>query len=62
MKNLDTNITKETIFSYMPKIANLDTQNINSLQIPGESKKINNLWFFIPYEKQTLKLIKENIK
>ena len=62
MKNLDTNITKETIFSYMPKIANLDTQNINSLQIPGESKKINNLWFFIPYEKQTLKLTKENIK
>ncbi len=62
MKNLDTNITKETIFSYIPKVASLNTQNINSLQIPGESKKINNLWFFMPYEKQTLKLIKENIK
>ena len=37
-----------------------DTNNIENIQIPGESQKYNNLWFFNYYKKETKKLL-ENI-
>ena len=60
MENIDTNIEKDMIFSYIPKAASFDTDNIVSLQLPGESAKYNELWFFTYFKKETKKLIAEN--
>lgn len=60
MENIETNIEKEMIFSYIPKAATFETENIVSLQLPGESVKFNELWFFNYFKKETKKLIQEN--
>ncbi len=60
MDNIETNIDKETIYSYIPKAATFDSENIISLQLPGESAKYNELWFFTYYKKEVKKLIAEN--
>ena len=60
MENVETNIEKDMIFSYIPKAATFETENIISLQLPGESAKFNELWFFNYFKKETQKLIQEN--
>jgi len=60
MENVETNIEKDIIFSYIPKAATFETENIVSLQLPGESAKLNELWFFSHFKKETKKLIQEN--
>ena len=60
MENVNTNIEKDMIFSYIPKAATFETENIISLQLPGESAKYNELWFFSYFKKETKKLIAEN--
>ena len=40
--------------------ATFETENIISLQLPGESAKFNELWFFNYFKKETQKLIQEN--
>ena len=57
MENVETNIEKDMIFSYIPKAATFETENIISLQLPGESAKFNELWFFNYFKKETQKLI-----
>jgi LCP family protein required for cell wall assembly len=56
-KNVETNMTKEDIFKYIPTIVDFDTDSIESMQLPGESEKCNNLWFFIYDKKETKKII-----
>ena len=57
--NLDTNLTKKDLLPYRPTLANFDTENITSVQIPGESSKLNDIWFFLHDKKQTKSIIKD---
>ncbi len=59
--NIETNLEKNDLIPYIPKIVELDTQNIESTQLPGKSDKYNDLWFFI-YDKKETKKIMENFK
>ena len=45
--NIETNINKNDLIPYIPKLVEIDTQNITSIQLPGKSDKYNDLWFFI---------------
>lgn len=60
MNNIETNLDKDTIYSYIPKAANFNTENIISIQLPGEPKMFNNLSFFNYHKKEAKKLISEN--
>ena len=52
--NIETNIDKNDLIPYIPKLVEIDTQNITSTQLPGKSDKYNDLWFFI-YDKKNKK-------
>ena len=57
--NIETNLEKEQIKLYIPTIIDFNTNNITSKQLPGQSEKCNELWFFIYDKKETKKMIEE---
>lgn len=57
--NLDTNLTIDMLLPYAPYVMEFDTNNIESHQLPGISKKLNNLWFFVHDEEETATLVEE---
>lgn len=61
-ENIETNLTKEDCIPYIPIAVDFDINSIQSIQLPGESKKCNNLWFFIHDKKETKKIIEELFK
>lgn len=61
-ENIETNLTKEDCIPYIPVAIDFDISSIQSIQLPGESKKCNNLWFFIHDKNETDKIIKELFK
>lgn len=58
-KNVETNMEKEDIYKYIPIAIEFDVDNIISEQLPGESEKCNNLWFFIHNKSQTKKVVEK---
>ncbi len=44
---------------YLPYATNLDAETIKEEQLPGESKVLNGLWFFIYDEDKTQEIVKE---
>ena len=58
-QNVETNLTLEEICKYVPFAVSFDTENILSNQVPGESEKCNNLWFFVANEKETTNVVTE---
>lgn len=58
--NIETNLQKDDILPYIPTLANFNTDNIYSYQLPGKSTKYNNLWFFV-YNKNETKSMLENL-
>ena len=58
-QNIETNLTLDEICKYVPFAVNFNTDSINSNQIPGQSEKCNNLWFFVANEKETTQLVTE---
>lgn len=58
-QNIETNLTLEEICKYVPYVVSFDTESIMSNQIPGQSEKCNNLWFFVANEKETTKIVTE---
>ena len=61
-KNVQTNITEDVIKKYIPLVPEFSMDSIQSYQLPGESKKYNELWFFVYSQKQTTKLVNEMIE
>ena len=57
--NLDTNLKLNMITPYVPYLIDFNVTNIQSLQLPGVSKKLNNLWFFVCEEEETSSLIEQ---
>ena len=58
-QNVETNLTLDEICKYVPYAVNFDTANISSNQVPGQSEKCNNLWFFVANEKETAQVVTE---
>lgn len=56
-QNLETNLTLDDVFPYVPWAVSFDTANISSNQIAGESKQYNKLWFFAYDEEETKKIV-----
>ena len=57
--NLITDLTTKEILAYVPKLVVFDTENLASEQIPGTSKTINGISFFVYDEAETEDLIDE---
>lgn len=58
-QDVETNLTLDDIFPYVPWAVSFNTENIISNQIAGESQKCNELWFFVHDEEETTKLMTE---
>jgi len=58
-ENVETNLTLDDIYAYLPWAVSFDTANISSNQVPGESEKCNGLWFFVHSQKQTTQVVSE---
>lgn len=57
--NIETNLTKDDCIPYIPVASEFDINSIVSRQLPGESKKCNNLWFFLHDKKESKEIISE---
>lgn len=56
-QNIETNLTLDDVFPYVPWAVSFDTANISSNQVAGESKQYNKLWFFVHDEEETTKVV-----
>ena len=57
--NIETNMEIKELLPYIPVAVEFDINSIISNQLPGESKKLNNLWFFVYDKKETKNLVQE---
>lgn len=60
--NIETNLEKKDCIPYIPVASEFDINSIINTQLPGESKKCNNLWFFIYDKQETKNIISELFK
>lgn len=58
-QNVETNLSLDDVFPYVPWAVSFDTENISSNQVAGQSQKYNNLWFFAHDEIETEKIVNE---
>ncbi|MBR3613799.1 MAG: LCP family protein [Clostridia bacterium] len=58
-ENIETNLELNHLLPYLPTAIDFNIDSIVSNQLPGISKKCNDLWFFVYDEKETKKLVKE---
>ncbi len=60
LKNIETNMdVKEELLPYIPAAVEFNINSIISEQLPGQSEKLNDLWFFVHYKNETKKLVNE---
>lgn len=59
IENIETDFALEDMFPYVSYAVEFNTEDLVSYQVPGESKKINNLWFFSYNEKETMNIVTE---
>ncbi|MCT4606358.1 MAG: LCP family protein [Marinisporobacter sp.] len=56
---VDTNMPITTMGSYALQAKGLKIEDINMVTIPGEPKKINGLWYYVPNMDQTKIIVKQ---
>ena len=61
LDNIETNVDTNNLLPYIPVAVDFDINTIISKQLPGESVKLNDLWFFV-YDKKETKSIVKNIQ
>ncbi len=59
LNNVETNIDTKDLLPYIPVMVDFDVNTIISKQLPGESEKLNDLWFFVYDKKETKNMVKE---
>ena len=59
-ENVTTNFNVDEIIDYIPYIVDFNTDNLNTTTLPGEAKKCNGVWLYIPNEEKVEQSIKEN--
>lgn len=57
LNDLETNLDKNKISSYIPYVLNINMDNIKMEQLPGESKRINGVWIYLHDKEKTEELI-----
>jgi anionic cell wall polymer biosynthesis LytR-Cps2A-Psr (LCP) family protein len=57
-ENIKTNIELQKVLSYLVYAYNFNTENLELLQLPGESIYANNIWLFNYDKDETDKMIK----
>lgn len=57
--NLETNLEKSKITSYIPYALNINMDNIKMEQLPGEPKRTNGVWVYLHDEEKTEELIND---
>ena len=57
--NIETNLEIDMLLPYIPTAVDFNFDEIISNQLPGTSKKCNDLWFFVQDKAETQMLIKE---
>ena len=58
-KYVKTNINLVDLKDYIPYALELNTENLKTGQLPGESQKLNGIWFFLHDEQETEELVNE---
>ena len=58
-ENIETNLELNHLLPYLPTTIDFSIDSIVSNQLPGISKKCNDLWFFVYDEKETKKLVED---
>lgn len=56
-KYVQTNMDLSILKDYIPYVLQMNTESMQSEQLPGESKKINGIWFFLHDEEKTKETI-----
>ncbi|MBO5349833.1 MAG: LCP family protein [Clostridia bacterium] len=56
--NVTTNFNFDDIINYVPYIVDFNMQNLQTTTLPGESKKCNGVWLYIPNNSEITKTIK----
>lgn len=57
--NIETNAEEEEVKKYIPLTPLIDVSNIKSYQLPGQSERCNDLWFFVHSQSKTNEVVKE---
>ena len=58
-KNVETNFDINAIKNYIPYAVDFNFENLQSAALPGEPKKCNGVWLFIPDKKATKTMVDE---
>lgn len=58
-ENIETDLDIDKALAYVPAAVNLEIDTITNYQLPGESKRCNDLWFFIADETKINTLLKD---
>ena len=56
-KYIQTNMNFSELKNYIPYIVNMNIDNIQTEQLPGESKVLNGIWFFLNDKKETEEVV-----
>ena len=56
-ENIETDLVVDEVLGYVPTAVDMNFDEITNYQLPGESKKCNDLWFFIADKDKTKTLI-----
>lgn len=54
---VQTNMEFSNLKDYIPYIVNLDVDSIQAEQLPGESKMLNGIWFFLNDKEETKEVV-----
>lgn len=57
--NVTTNFNIDDIIDYIPYIIDFNTENLKTTTLPGEPKKCNGVWLYIPNDEEIDKIIKD---
>lgn len=57
-ENIEMNFIIDDLLIYLPTVVDFNFDAIENYQLPGESKKCNDLWFFVQNKNETKKLVK----
>lgn len=57
--NVTTNFNIDDIIDYIPYIIGFNTENLKTTTLPGEPKKCNGVWLYIPNDEEIDKIIKD---
>ena len=58
-ENIETDLVVDEVLGYVPTAVDLNFDEIANYQLPGESKRCNDLWFFIADKEKTKTLIND---